>query len=151
MPEVFSVVILSGTFLLFILLWFWVGLYTKACGMNSATTRLTGNGASGSGKPGSSRITGSRTLMSGRGRSCATLGTSQLLLSRLAGYSGQAVPEIRIEAIEHAEELREVIRSMVRGSPTRDDGTGSGKPSSVSWHSHRSADPQRTEKHPLSP
>jgi hypothetical protein len=51
------------------------------------------------------------------------LGISTLAI-QTAGYSGQAVPEIRIEAIEHAEELREVIRSMVRGSPPRDDGTG---------------------------
>ncbi len=31
-----------------------------------------------------------------------------------AGYSGAAVPEIRIEAIEHADELRELIRNLVR-------------------------------------
>jgi hypothetical protein len=30
-----------------------------------------------------------------------------------AGYSGAAVPEIRIEAIEHAVELRELIRNLV--------------------------------------
>jgi membrane protein YdbS with pleckstrin-like domain len=44
-----------------------------------------------------------------------------------AGYSGQAVPEIRIEAIVHAEELRELIRSMVRAG-RGGDGTGTGKP-----------------------
>jgi membrane protein YdbS with pleckstrin-like domain len=43
-----------------------------------------------------------------------------------AGYSGQAIPEIRIEAIVHAEELRELIRSMVRSSSRGDDGTGTG-------------------------
>jgi len=44
-----------------------------------------------------------------------------------AGYSGQVVPEIRIEAIEHAEELRELIRSMVRGGyAAAGDGTGTG-------------------------
>jgi membrane protein YdbS with pleckstrin-like domain len=43
-----------------------------------------------------------------------------------AGYSGQAVPEIRIEAIVHAEELRELIRSMVRSSSRGDDGSGTG-------------------------
>ncbi len=42
-----------------------------------------------------------------------------------AGYSGQAVPEIRIEAIEHAEELRELIRTLVRKAGAG-DGTGSG-------------------------
>lgn len=41
-----------------------------------------------------------------------------------AGYSGQAVPEIRIEGIEHAEELRELIRSLVRQPGTGGDGTG---------------------------
>ena len=44
-----------------------------------------------------------------------------------AGYSGQAVPEIRIEAIEHAEELRELLRTAVRScSAVAGDGTGSG-------------------------
>jgi len=43
-----------------------------------------------------------------------------------AGYSGQAqAAEIRIEAIVHAEELRELIRSMVRMS-VGGDGTGTG-------------------------
>jgi membrane protein YdbS with pleckstrin-like domain len=42
-----------------------------------------------------------------------------------AGYSGQAQAEIRIEAIVHAEELRELIRSMVRATGGG-DGTGTG-------------------------
>jgi len=41
-----------------------------------------------------------------------------------AGYSGQAVPEIRIEGIEHADDLRELIRSLVRQSGMHNDGTG---------------------------
>jgi membrane protein YdbS with pleckstrin-like domain len=47
-----------------------------------------------------------------------------------AGYSGQAVPEIRIEAIEHAEELRELVRTLVRqsGSGISNDGTGTSAP-----------------------
>jgi len=47
-----------------------------------------------------------------------------------AGYSGQAVPEIRIEAIEHADELRELIRTLVRqsGSGVHNDGTGTSAP-----------------------
>ena len=44
-----------------------------------------------------------------------------------AGYSGQAVPEIRIEALVHAEELRELLRTAVRScSAVAGDGTGSG-------------------------
>lgn len=43
-----------------------------------------------------------------------------------AGYSGQAVPEIRIEAIEQAEELREILRRYVRACSSRSDGTGTG-------------------------
>jgi len=46
-----------------------------------------------------------------------------------AGYSGQAMPEIRIEAIVHAEELRELIRTMVRSTSRWGDGTGTGAPS----------------------
>ena len=42
-----------------------------------------------------------------------------------AGYSGQAVPEILIEAIEQAEELRELIRTLVRKG-SGGDGTGTG-------------------------
>lgn len=47
-----------------------------------------------------------------------------------AGYSGQAVPEIRIEAIERAEELREILRQSVRACSARSDGTGTGGQSS---------------------
>lgn len=55
------------------------------------------------------------------------LGISTLSL-QTAGYSGQAVPEIKIEGIIHAEELREIIRSFVRGSTGSTDGTGGQKP-----------------------
>ena len=44
-----------------------------------------------------------------------------------AGYSGAAIPEIRIEAIEHADELRELIRNLVRSCSAGGDGTGTGK------------------------
>jgi len=40
-----------------------------------------------------------------------------------SGYSGHTVPEIQIEAIEHAEELREIIRAAVRRCSFRSDGT----------------------------
>jgi membrane protein YdbS with pleckstrin-like domain len=48
-----------------------------------------------------------------------------------AGYSGQAVPEIRIEGIEHADDLRELIRSLVRQSGMHNDGTGGTFPAGV--------------------
>lgn len=48
-----------------------------------------------------------------------------------AGYSGQAVPEIRIEAIEHAEELREILRKYVRACSSGSDGTGTGGQSAL--------------------
>jgi uncharacterized protein len=54
------------------------------------------------------------------------LGISTLSI-QTAGYSGQAVPEIRIEAIEQAEELRELVRTLVRGH-SGGDGTGTGVP-----------------------
>jgi membrane protein YdbS with pleckstrin-like domain len=48
-----------------------------------------------------------------------------------AGYSGQAVPEIRIEAIEHAEELRELLRNAVRTCSGTGDATGTGTPAAA--------------------
>jgi len=53
------------------------------------------------------------------------LGISTLSI-QTAGYSGRAQAEIRIEGIVHAEELRELIRSMVRVA-SGGDGTGTGK------------------------
>ncbi|MDD1689374.1 MAG: PH domain-containing protein [Methanoregula sp.] len=51
------------------------------------------------------------------------LGISTISI-QTAGYSGQAVPEIRIEAIEQAEELRELLRAAVRSCSAGGDGTG---------------------------
>ncbi|MDD1693772.1 MAG: PH domain-containing protein [Methanoregula sp.] len=61
------------------------------------------------------------------------LGISSISI-QTAGYSGQAVPEIRIEAIEHAEELRELLRAYVRSCSAGGDGTG------TSGHSSRPVD-----------
>jgi hypothetical protein len=58
------------------------------------------------------------------------LGVSTLSI-QTAGYSGQAVPEIRIEGIEHADDLRELIRSLVRQSGMHNDGTGGTFPTVV--------------------
>jgi hypothetical protein len=51
------------------------------------------------------------------------LGISTLSI-QTAGYYGQVVPEIRIDGIEHADDLRELIRSLVRESGVQDYGTG---------------------------
>lgn len=51
------------------------------------------------------------------------LGISTLAL-QTAGYSGQAVPEIRIEGMEHADELREILRARIRQTSVQGDGTG---------------------------
>lgn len=58
------------------------------------------------------------------------LGISTLAI-QTAGYSGQAVPEIKIEGQIHADELRELIRSMVRGNTTHGDGTGGAAPAKI--------------------
>jgi membrane protein YdbS with pleckstrin-like domain len=52
------------------------------------------------------------------------LGISTLAI-QTAGYSGKGMAEIRIEGMEHAEELRELIRTLVRQSgASSGDGTG---------------------------
>ena len=54
------------------------------------------------------------------------LGISTLSI-QTAGYSGAAQPEIKIEGIVHADELRELIRTMVHSGSSGGDGTGPGK------------------------
>jgi uncharacterized protein len=58
------------------------------------------------------------------------LGISTLAI-QTAGYSGQATPEIRIEGMEHATELREILRSLVRHTSALGDGTGGAPASSA--------------------
>jgi len=124
MPAVFSVVILWGTILLFVLLWYWVGLYYDSMWYELREDEINwkrGVWFRTTGIVPYNRIT---NLDVRQGPFMRYLGISSLAI-QTAGYSGQAVPEIRIEAIEHAEELRECIRLMVHGSPVHDDGTGS--------------------------
>jgi membrane protein YdbS with pleckstrin-like domain len=131
MPAVFSFVILCGIFLLFALLWYWVGLYYESMWYELREDEINwkrGVWFRTTGIVPYNRIT---NLDVRQGPFMRFLGISNLAI-QTAGYSGQAVAEIRIEAIEHAEELRELIRSMVRGSPAHDDGTGSSTPSSIS-------------------
>jgi uncharacterized protein len=123
LPAEFSFSLLIGTFFLFAILWYWVGLYYESMWYELREDEITwkrGVWFRTTGIVPYNRIT---NLDLRQGPFMRYLGISSLAL-QTAGYSGQAVPEIRIEAIEHAEELRECIRSMVRGSSARDDGTG---------------------------
>jgi membrane protein YdbS with pleckstrin-like domain len=123
MPAVFSVIIIGGTLLLFVLLWYWVGLYYESMWYELREDEISwkrGVWFRTTGIVPYNRIT---NLDVRQGPFMRYLGISTLAI-QTAGYSGQAVPEIRIEAIEHAEELRELLRSMIRSSPAHDDGTG---------------------------
>jgi len=123
MPAAFLVVIPMGTLLLYTLLWYWVGLFYESMYYELRDDEINwkrGVWFRTTGIIAYNRIT---NLDVRQGPFMRFLGISNLSI-QTAGYSGQAMPEILIEAIEHAEELRELIRSMVRGSPARDDGTG---------------------------
>jgi membrane protein YdbS with pleckstrin-like domain len=127
MPAVFSVLILGSTALIFMLLWVWVGLYYESMSYELRDDEINwkrGVWFRSTGIVPYNRIT---NLDVRQGPLMRMLKISSLSI-QTAGYSGQAVPEIQIEAIEYAEELRELIRSQVRGSSMRDDGTGSAKP-----------------------
>jgi membrane protein YdbS with pleckstrin-like domain len=124
-PAVFSIVILAGTALLLILLWYWVGLYYESMWYELRDDEINWKRGVWFRKTGIVPYNRITNLDVRQGPFMRFLGISTLAI-QTAGYSGQAVAEIRIEAIEHAEELREGIRSMIRGSPAHDDGTGSG-------------------------
>ncbi|HZK30216.1 MAG TPA: PH domain-containing protein [Methanoregula sp.] len=128
MPAIFSVLILGSTALIFILLWIWVGKYYDSMFYELRDDEINwkrGVWFRTTGIVPYNRIT---NLDVRQGPFMRMLKISNLAM-QTAGYSGQAVPEIQIEAIEHAEELRELIRSLIRGSSSHDDGTGSAKPS----------------------
>jgi hypothetical protein len=127
MPPVFSVLILGSTALIFILLWVWVGMYYESMTYELRDDEINwkrGVWFRTTGIVPYNRIT---NLDVRQGPLMRALKISNLAM-QTAGYSGQAVPEIQIEAIEHAEELRELIRSQIRGCSPQDDGTGSAKP-----------------------
>ena len=124
------VLILRGTVILYALLWYWVGLFYESMWYELRDDEINwkrGVWFRTTGIIAYNRIT---NLDVRQGPFMRFLGISNLSI-QTAGYSGQAMPEILIEAIEHAEELRELIRSMVRGSPARDDGTGNSTVSPV--------------------
>jgi len=129
-PPFFSFVILGLTAVIYILLWIWVGLYYESMSYELRDDEINwkrGIWFRTTGIVPYNRIT---NLDVRQGPLMRALGISSLAI-QTAGYSGQAVPEIRIEAIEHAEELRELIRSQVRGCSPHDDGTGSAKPAAT--------------------
>jgi len=127
MPPIFFEFVLGLTAVVYILLWIWVGLYYESMSYELREDEINwkrGIGFRTTGIVPYNRIT---NLDVRQGPLMRALGISSLAI-QTAGYSGQAAPEIRIEAIEHAEELRELIRSQVRGCSSHDDGTGSPKP-----------------------
>jgi membrane protein YdbS with pleckstrin-like domain len=131
MPAIFSAAILGLSAVVYILMWIWVGLYYESMSYELREDEINwkrGIWFRTTGIVPYNRIT---NLDVRQGPLMRALGISSLAI-QTAGYSGQAVPEIRIEAIEHAEELRELIRSQVRGTVSHDDGTGSAKPSYTS-------------------
>src|SRR5512136_469308 len=114
MPATFSFAILGFIAVIFILLWIWVGMYYDSMSYELRDDEINwkrGVWFRTTGIVPYNRIT---NLDVRQGPFMRYLRISTLAI-QTAGYSGQAVPEIRIEAIEHAEELREVIRTMVRG------------------------------------
>jgi len=146
MPTTFSFVILGFIAVIFILLWIWVGMYYDSMSYELREDEINwkrGVWFRTTGIVPYNRIV---NLDLRQGPLMRFLGISTLAI-QTAGYSGQAVPEIKIEGIEHAEELRELIRSHVRGSLSHDDGTGSAKPlsspSGVSVHQQMLAELQQ--------
>ncbi len=126
-PLIFSSVVFGLTAVVYFLLWIWVGLYYESMSYELREDEINwkrGIWFRTTGIVPYNRIT---NLDVRQGPLMRALGISSLAI-QTAGYSGQAVPEIRIEAIEHAEELRELIRSQVRGCSPHDDGTGSVEP-----------------------
>jgi hypothetical protein len=130
MPVLFSFVTLALSLVVYIFLWIWVGMYYDSMSYELREDEINwkrGVWFRTTGIVPYNRIV---NLDLRQGPLMRFLGISTLAI-QTAGYSGQAVPEIKIEGIEHAEELRELIRSHVRGSVSHDDGTGSAKPSST--------------------
>jgi len=145
-PGIFSLVILGSIVVIYTLLWIWVSMYYDSMSYELREDEINwkrGVWFQTTGIVPYNRIV---NLDLRQGPLMRFLGISTLAI-QTAGYSGQAVPEIKIEGIEHAEELRELIRSHVRGSLSHDDGTGSAKPlsspSGVSVHQQMLAELQQ--------
>lgn len=126
-PPYVHLAVLGGTLVLVILFFIWVGLYYDSMWYELRPDEMSwkrGVWFRRTGIVPYNRITNLDLV---QGPVMRALGISTLSI-QTAGYSGQAVPEIRIEAIEQAEELRELVRTLVRESGRGGDGTGSGAP-----------------------
>jgi membrane protein YdbS with pleckstrin-like domain len=123
-PEPLVLVILAVIVLVPVLVFFvWVGLYYKSMWYELREDEITwkrGVWFRTTGIVPYNRIT---NIDVRQGPVMRLLGISTLAV-QTAGYSGQAVPEIRIEGMGHAEELRELIRSLVRQPGNSGDGNG---------------------------
>jgi membrane protein YdbS with pleckstrin-like domain len=123
-PEPLVLVILAIIVLVPVLIFFaWVGLYYKSMWYELREDEMSWKRGVWFRKTGIVPYNRITNIDIRQGPIMRALGISTLSV-QTAGYSGQASPEIRIEGIEHAEELRELIRSLVRQPGTGGDGTG---------------------------
>ena len=126
-PPGIHLAVLGGIAILIIFFFVWVGLYYESMWYELRDDEMSWRRGVWFRKTGIVPYNRITNLDIRQGPVMRALGISTLSI-QTAGYSGQAVPEIRIEAIEEAEELRELIRTMVRESGRGGDGTGSGAP-----------------------
>ena len=124
-PAYIHAALLGGTLVLVILFFIWVSLYYDSMWYELREDEMSWKRGVWFRKTGIVPYNRITNLDIRQGPVMRALGISTLSI-QTAGYSGQAVPEIRIEAIVHAEELRELIRTQVRESGRGGDGTGSG-------------------------
>lgn len=127
LPLVFHISVLGAILVLVILFFAWVSLYYDSMWYELRDDEMSWRRGVWFRKTGIVPYNRITNLDIRQGPVMRALGISTLSI-QTAGYSGQAMPEIRIEAIVHAEELRELIRTQVRESGRGGDGTGSGAP-----------------------
>jgi hypothetical protein len=126
-PPELHVAVLGGIAVLVILFFAWVSLYYESMWYELREDEMSWKRGVWFRKTGIVPYNRITNLDIRQGPVMRALGISTLSI-QTAGYSGQAQPEIRIEAIVHAEELRELIRTQVRETGRGGDGTGTGAP-----------------------
>jgi membrane protein YdbS with pleckstrin-like domain len=129
-PLVIHLAVLGGIVVLVLLFFAWVSLYYGSMWYELREDEMSWKRGVWFRKTGIVPYNRITNLDIRQGPVMRALGISTLSI-QTAGYSGQAQPEIKIEAIEQAEELRELIRTMVRGHTPGGDGTGTGSPPSA--------------------